>query len=259
MKDVDSEDENQPQQPDQIFPSQPTQPPAKPAVPNQVGERLRIAILSLENKGTIEGRDLIDRVITAFVKLDRFKVLERAQLEKILAQHKLNLSGFIDAGTAVEIGKGIGVDAVLIGSVSWTPTSVSIDVRLIDTETASIIAAQDAYCQQATEAGINAMIEQLATKMRDELPIVNGYVIGVEDAKITLDLGTSKGMKKGMKCFVYREGAQIIHPITKKVLGISIDVLCEIQLSEVYAEYSVGTVFMEKEGIPQTGDMVITR
>lgn len=243
--------------PTQDFPQAPKE--EKPSEITQVGERLRIAILSLENKGNLKGVDLVDKLITAFVKLDRFKVLERAQLEKILEQHQLNLSGFIDAATAVEIGKGIGVDAVIIGSVTWTRNSVSIDARIIETETATIISAQDAYCQGGDAQSINTMLEQLANKIKNDLPIVNGYVIAVADDKITLDLGRSKGMKKGMKCFIYREGAQIIHPITKKVLGISIEVLSEVQLREVYAEYSVAYMIKEREAEPRTGDMVITR
>ena len=62
-----------------------------------------------------------------------------------------------------------------------------------------------------------------------------------------------------MKCYIYREGAPIIHPVTKKVIGKMIDVLSEIQLSEVYEEYSVGYVIKQKEGIAGIGDMVITK
>ena len=231
----------------------------KPHEVSQVGERLRIAILSFENKGDINGRDLVDKLITAFVKLERFKVLERAQLEKILEQHKLNMSGFIDAATAVEIGKGIGVDAVIIGSVNWSRNSVSIDARLIETETATIISAQNSYCRGSDEPTLHQMVDELVVKIKEDLPVVNGYVIAVEEEKITVDLGRSKGMKKGMKCFIYREGDPIIHPINKKVVGISIRVLSEIQLRDVYAEYAIGYIIREKDGIPRMGDMVITR
>ena len=234
-------------------------PPPETSSSTQVGERLRIAILPLENKGNSRGIDLLDKLITVFVNVDRFKVLERAQLEKVLEEHKLGLSGFIDASTAAEIGKGIGVDAVVTGSVTWNPNDVSIDARFIDTETAAIISAQDSYSNSTDLRSLNNMLEQLVLKIKNDLPIVNGYVISVNGDKLTLDIGRNKGIKKGMKCYIYREGAPIIHPVTKKVIGKMIDVLSEIQLSEVYEEYSVGYVIKQKEGIAGIGDMVITK
>ncbi|MBN1349694.1 hypothetical protein JXJ21_09810 [candidate division KSB1 bacterium] len=235
------------------------EPPTPPDTTPRVGERLRIALLSFENKGAVQGYDLFDKIITAFVRLDRFKVLERAQLEKVMKEHELNFTGFIDAATAVEIGKGVGVDAVVIGSVNWTPNSASIDARFIDTETAAIISAQNAFCARLGEQGVITMLDQLASKINSDLPVVTGYVISVDDSKVMLDLGHNKGMKKGMKCFIYREGDAIIHPVTKKVLGKEIDILSEIQLSEVYEEYSVGHIIIEKAGTPLGGDRAITR
>lgn len=242
-------------------PLEPSPPPTEPESPasTQVGERLRIAILPLENKGTSKGIDLLDKLITVFVNMDRFKVLERAQLEKVLEEHKLGFSGFIDVSTAAEIGKGIGVDAVVTGSVTWNPNDVSIDARFIDTETAAIISAQDAYSSSADLKSLNNMLEQLAVKIKNDLPIVNGYVISLNGENITLDIGRNKGVKKGMKCYVYREGTPIIHPVTKKVIGKMIDVLSEIQLKDVYEEYSVGYIIKQKSDIAGIGDMVITK
>ena len=233
--------------------------PVETSTPVEVGERLRIAILPFENKGTSQGIDLLDKFITVFVNMDRFKVLERAQLERVLEELKLGMSGFIDASTAAEIGKGIGVDAVVTGSITWTRNDISIDARFIDTETATIITAQDAYSSSNDLKSLNRMLEELATKFKNDLPVVNGYIISVSGDKLTLDLGKKKGIKKGMKCYAYREGAPIIHPITKKVIGKMIDVLSEVQLREVYEQYSIGYIVKHRDGTPSIGDMVITK
>jgi TolB-like protein len=249
--------------PSQTLTTPATLPPATVPTPSssvtQVGERLRIAILPLENKGQNAGIDLLDKLITVFVNLDRFKVLERAQLEKVLEEQKLGMTGVLDAATAAKIGKGIGVDAVVSGSVSWMASGASIDARFIDTETASILTAQDGYSQGSDLRSLNAMLEQLANKIKNDLPIVNGYVIGTEGDKLTLDLGRNQGVRKGMKCFVFREGAPIVHPVTKQVLGKSIEVLCEIQLIDVYPAYSIGYIIGDKNGIPKASDQIITR
>ncbi|MBN2367342.1 MAG: hypothetical protein JXL67_14330, partial [Calditrichaeota bacterium] len=107
-----------------------------------VGDRLSVAVLPFESKGLgaeLGSIDLLDKLITGFVNINRFKVIERALLEKILEEQKLGMSGIIDASTAAEIGKGIGVDAVIVGSVTRAQNALSIDARVIDTESAAII------------------------------------------------------------------------------------------------------------------------
>ncbi|MDZ7304667.1 MAG: hypothetical protein ONB44_21275 [candidate division KSB1 bacterium] len=254
-----------------IIPEQPktdTPPPppverkTEPSSSTLVGERLSIAVLPFESKGI--GRelgeiDLLDKLVTGFVNINRFKVIERAQLEKILAEQKLGMSGIIDASTAAQIGKGIGVDGVVCGSVTQGGNAVSIDARLIDTETAAIITARDAYSNGLSLQNLSQMIADVAAKIKMDLPILNGYVIGVQGERVTLDIGNKNGIKKGMKCLVYREGAPIVHPVTGEVIGKMIDELCEVQVTDVFEAYAMATITKPKSGAPQIRDKVITK
>jgi TolB-like protein len=160
--------------------------------------------------------DLLDKMTTVFVNLNRFKVIERAQLEKILAEQKLGLSGVLDATTAAQIGKGIGVDAVVCGSISHANNTASIDARVVDTESAAIITAQDAFANSLSLPTLSQMISEVAQKIKNQMPLVHGYVIRAEGERLTLDLGRANGMRKGMKCVVYREGAPIVIPSPTK-------------------------------------------
>lgn len=47
-----------------------------------------------------------------------FKVVERAQLESVLKEHNISVSGYLSPETTREIGKILGVDVLLIGEVS---------------------------------------------------------------------------------------------------------------------------------------------
>jgi TolB-like protein len=237
-------------------------PAPEPPAATMVGDRLSIAILPFETKGVgheIGEIDLLDKLTTVFVNLNRFKVVERAQLEKILEEQKLGLSGVIDVATAAEIGKGIGVDAVVCGSISHAGNSASIDARLVDTESAAIITAQDAFASNLSLPTLSQMISDVAVKIKSEMPLVHGYVIKADGNRLTLDLGRTNGMRKGMKCVVYREGAPIVHPITNEVIGKMIDELCEAQLTEVLDGYSMATITQDKGGAPQIRDRVITK
>ena len=227
-----------------------------------VGERMGIAVLPFQTKGLgseIGEINIVEQMMTTFYNLKRFKLFERSQLEKILEEQKLAMSGVIDASTAAEIGKGIGVDAIVLGSVTRAGSNIAIDVRLIDTETAEIITAQDEMSYKTSIAELRNMINRLANKIINDLPLVEGYVIGVNGDELTLDIGANKNIKKGMKCIVYREGKEIIHPITKKVLGIETEELGTIKLTNVYPNYSIGKVIKMKSGIFQIGDKIITK
>lgn len=228
----------------------------------KIGDRMSIAVLPFNSQGIgteLTGVDLLDKLITAFVNSNRFKVVERAQLEKILQEQKLGLAGIVDPTTAAEIGKGIGVDAVVLGSITRAGNSLSIDARLIDTESATIISAQTAYSDKISMYYISEMVNNLSRKFKSDLPVVNGLVINIQSNQLTLDFGTNKGVKKGMKCIVYREGNPIVHPVTGKVIGRMVKQICFARITQVMPEYSLAEIEKSLSGVPQKLDKVITK
>ncbi|RKZ22072.1 hypothetical protein DRQ18_03295 [bacterium] len=232
-----------------------------PSGPVQIGERLKIAVLPFETKGMESdlGEIVLDKMITTLVETERFEVMERAQLEKILEEQKLGLSGILDPSTAARIGKGIGVDAIMTGSVAKSGLGVSIDARLIDTETASIITSRDAYAPSKSVEKIKRALKEIVDEIVDDLPVLSGYVVSVEDTTIYVDIGSLKGIKKGRKLVVYREGEPIKNPITGEVMGHKIDVLGEAVVLEVQPKLSICAMYKRKGGLPQPGDKVITK
>lgn len=243
--------------------TKPATPPApEPASSSLVGERLSMAVLPFASKGI--GRelgeiDLFDKLITAFVNTRRFKVFERAQLQQILEEQQLGASGVIDISTAAQFGKGIGVDAVVVGSITQAGNSVSVDARLIDTETTAIITAKDAFSNSVNLQSLSNMINEMAAKIKDDLPLVQGYVVQVDGSRVTLDIGYNQGVRKGIKCHVFREGAPLVHPVTGEVISRSIQEICEVQINDVFDAYSVGTVTKPKSGDPMSRDRIITK
>jgi tetratricopeptide (TPR) repeat protein len=64
------------------------------------------------------GQEIADLLTSELFKSDKFEVLERANLDKILKEHSINLSGAVDEKTAVEMGKFIGAVTLVLGNVS---------------------------------------------------------------------------------------------------------------------------------------------
>jgi TolB-like protein len=70
------------------------------------------------------------------------RVIERHQLQDLLTEQKLALSGRVDEGTAVEIGKLLGAQYMIYGQVTSIATQLRMDMRAVDVETSEILEAQ---------------------------------------------------------------------------------------------------------------------
>ena len=93
-----------------------------------------IAVLELEQKGLTkqEAEILTDRLISNLISIDKYQVVERTNMDKILKEQKFQSSGCTDSECAVEIGQLLNTDFIVIGSVSKFGSMYSLDSRLID-------------------------------------------------------------------------------------------------------------------------------
>ncbi|HHL72045.1 MAG TPA: tetratricopeptide repeat protein [Bacteroidetes bacterium] len=75
----------------------------------------KIAIGEITGRGSA---DLSEELTQALFESGRFEVLNRQNLDRILAEHSLALSGVIDEEQAAELGKFLGAAALIFGRVS---------------------------------------------------------------------------------------------------------------------------------------------
>lgn len=81
----------------------------------------RIGIMAFSN--TWNELSGVENLFAKYLIANGFKVVERAQLESVLKEHHISVSGYLSPETTREIGRILGVDALLIGEVSsYTPT-----------------------------------------------------------------------------------------------------------------------------------------
>ena len=98
--------------------------------------------------------------MTQLFKTGQFTLVERSQLETILAEQNLGQSGRVNASQAAEIGRILGVQLVLMGSITkfsvdskgggfgrfraeYEEAESNLDVRLVSTDTAEILFADE--------------------------------------------------------------------------------------------------------------------
>jgi TolB-like protein len=85
-------------------------------------------------------KDIEDRFYTAMIQRG-MQIVERERLTEILAEQAMEWTGLFDLSSAAELGKLLGVEGVLIGSITDQGDTLVIRARLVDVETAQAITA----------------------------------------------------------------------------------------------------------------------
>lgn len=130
------------------------------------------------------GNAVVGFLIDRLAQSGRFKLIERAQIRRILEEQDLQASDLIDPATAARIGKIAGVDAIVTGSVnqydsdktivhiyvipivSWS-YRVGASVRIVDVQDGEIIytnSKSGSSGKDYNEAGTQA-VEKLLSPM----------------------------------------------------------------------------------------------
>ncbi len=232
-----------------------------PLAANADFKRTKIAVLDFSLKGSgFETEDMgaivAEWFITAFVKEGRFDVVERGLLKKILNEQKLGMSGVVDETTATKIGKLLGVKIIISGSVLKLQNILEINARIIDVETASIIAAENVKSSAAAQ--LQDLVVQMSAKIIKNFPL-EGYVVSRKTGKLkaSIDLGRIAGVKEGMEFIVYKEGKIIRHPKTKEVLDVETIETGRLIITKVRNKISKTDIVEEKTpGAVKFGQMV---
>jgi len=86
------------------------------------------------------GKAITAMLVTEFSNRDGIQVIERAQLNDMLREQDLVLSGRVDESSAIEIGKLLGAQYVLLGQASSIVDNLRMDIRAVDVETSEIVA-----------------------------------------------------------------------------------------------------------------------
>jgi TolB-like protein len=226
----------------------------------QVGSRLALAVIPFEGKGDAAKfvDEATEKMITRLVNLRRFKVIERTALDKIMKEQKLQASGIVDDRTAVNLGKLSGADAMVAGSVSFVGGKGKLSARVIDVETGETIAARDAPLEAESAQIVDRVVDNIAAMIFNDLPLVEGYVVKVDETTLYIDMGLSHGVRKGTKCVVYREGEPIKHPITGEILGKKVTKLGELVVIQSQDKMAEGKPIEAEEGL-KVGDKVVVK
>jgi curli biogenesis system outer membrane secretion channel CsgG len=248
------------------------------------GRKVRVAVLDFANQTEWWKESLAkqaaDQLVTELVQADAFDVIERSELEKIIAEQ--NFGNLDDSDLAIQIGKLMTVDYLITGSISRfsikttrilgqsvTEAESGVNVRVINTATAKIEGAFDGsgkkrgvaftlkvgdtevnpsmtYDQGAAQATLKPAIEDVAKQ-------INGKKLeptaGVEtptiagsgaDGSIYISQGENFGITVGQRFEVQRIVDKIV--VNGEVVDVRTKKVGVIEVKEVLSRSSVCAV-----------------
>lgn len=172
--------------------------------------KVRVAVMNFENNSTWAwwgdnlGAAAADELATQLVQSGKYTVLERRELDNILREQNLGASGAVTAATAAKVGKLLGVQLMLTGSItsfsikrtsiglrgiggSYSNAESKVDVRLVNVETGEVlvaatgqgnkrmgggyfkgVSAEQTFDQGAAQEALRPAVEQVVVKLTEQ-------------------------------------------------------------------------------------------
>jgi curli biogenesis system outer membrane secretion channel CsgG len=256
------------------------------------------------------GKGIADLVVEKLVQSGQYSVIERKELDKIIAEQNFSNSDRADSTTAAKIARILGVDAIITGSItqfgrddkgmgvgggaanaisgrfglghvrtSDAKATVAISARMINTDTAEIIAAVKGLGSSErkgmslygagggdTSAGggidmtssnfastiigeavdkattdLCAQLNEQASKLPGRVVVISGLVADATGGTLVLNVGSRAGLKVGDRLQVRRKIREVKDPATGKVLRTIDNAVGEVVITDVDEASSVGT------------------
>ncbi len=238
----------------------------------------KISVVEFENKTAYGQRRLgtaaSDVLLTELGKSQKFILIERAKLDKVMEEQKLQTTGMIDANTVSQVGKILGLDAIVVGVVSQFGVKTggsdylltqskqqvaecTVDIRVIEVETGKILyidsgkgvakSSKGSFLGMGTKGGYDETLEgeslrAAIAKFVDNIVYqVNARpwscrVAEVDENNIYLDAGKESNLKLGTKLVVYNQGKEIKSPDTGLVIGRTEEKVGELEVVDYFGE-----------------------
>lgn len=124
-----------------------------------------VAVVPLEGRkvDSLDARTLTDALADQLVKTKAVRVMERSQMDAILKEQGFQQSGACDGQEcAVQIGKLLGIDRIVVGSVASFGKAYTIAVREVDVQTGEVLVTASKNLKGEFENLLTDIVPQIA-------------------------------------------------------------------------------------------------
>ena len=127
---------------------------------------------------------MTDLLVHELVKSGDVTVVERKRLDKIMQEYAFQSSPFVDIKTAKKLGKGLGADYIIVGSVASLGCPLYITARMVDVEKGTILHSAKMKLNFWSE--YEEKLPVFASECVRKMPIPN-YFVGVWTGSLSGD------------------------------------------------------------------------
>lgn len=143
------------------------------AAPTSAPPRTALAVMPLQSRTLdAEALDILSSTLASeLMNTGVVRVMERSQMEKILQEQGFQKSGACDGSEcAVEIGKILTVDRILLGSVGRFGTAHSLSLRLVDVQSGEVLRSVSRSMEGPQEAILTRLVPDAVRELLDVKP-----------------------------------------------------------------------------------------
>ncbi len=107
--------------------------------------RKYVAVLDFQNRSMLATRNNLGVAFSEILAQhllryrDRLRVVERKQLESIIREKELKMTGIVEGGDASSYGEVLGADFLIMGSVFDAGDKVRVNVRMVETGKSEVL------------------------------------------------------------------------------------------------------------------------
>ncbi|MBE7559009.1 hypothetical protein HS125_08695 [bacterium] len=136
----------------------------------------------------------------------RFGILARRELEKVLLERKLSLSGLADPRYATRLAGLAVADEVLTGTIRVRRDGIVAETRLVDVRTGEVDAAADVFAERTDTRTLDMLARALALELEYRFPVVRGRIVESRDGgAFVMDKGARDGLREGLPVVVFEQ------------------------------------------------------
>ncbi|MEK7475413.1 MAG: CsgG/HfaB family protein [Candidatus Coatesbacteria bacterium] len=145
------------------------QPAPAPAVTPAIRINVAVSELTPQGVSASDAAVIADMVRNDLVSKPAFNVVEKANMDKVLAEQAFQQTGCTSAECAVKLGKLLNVKLMVVGSFGKLMDAYVLSLRAVDVETGRIVfsdQAQQLSSQREVATAVRAMVEKFANTVR---------------------------------------------------------------------------------------------
>lgn len=224
------------------------------AVFSNAAEKTSMAVYEFEVTGvdTTVGQSVAEFIQDGLSQSGRFKIIERSTMQRMLKEQQFQKTGCTSTECAVEVGKILNVNNIIVGRVSAIGNTITITIKLVDVELGNVILTDSVDTD--TQDLLKEASIALATHFSKRVTVKGKVLKILGEKEIILNLGMQDGIDKNQELTIERLG-ETVKDDTGKIVYQKKAKIATCRAKEVLEEATNAEVISTIEPIKE-GDVV---